>query len=247
MGRVCSLVCLMLVVGAEGAAQGQGMWRPTPAPEVTAAGERWLLDREPIFYAGDFYYPDGPTVFFNGTVMAPVGFHRGIPLYEDTSEMQFTVIYVPVGDRLMKPYTRRRGSLAPIPRLEEPTDEIDPFDQVLRSEAARLVDVLVDAIGTLGAVGTTGDSSTTTMERADRPDLSRSSAVPRSGRFRADIWIEWQGARWYASGPAVQYEPAAFVQVGTHYDLPIYQSTRGGEELFVTMVPGGPVAPFRKR
>jgi hypothetical protein len=237
MGRVLPLAGFMLVssvafaifenrgIAVEAAAQGQGTWRPMPAPQVTAAGEPWLLNREPIFYAGEFYYPAGPTVFFDGRVMAPVGFHRGVPLYENTSEIPFTVIYVPVGDNLMRPYARRRDSLAPTPNPDEvPLDDAPLLDTV--------------PVGTAGV-----DAATQPI-----PGLEE-SAVPaaRTGRSRADVWIEWQGSRWYLSGPAVPFEPAAFVQVGTYHGLPLYKSTRGGEELFVTMVPEGPLAPFKKR
>jgi hypothetical protein len=156
--------------------------------------------------------------------MAPVGFHRGVPLYENTSEIPFTVIYVPVGDNLMRPYVRRRDSLAPMPNPDEVLlDEVPSVDTV--------------------PVGTTGVDATPPALADDQP----SAPVARTGRSRVDVWIEWQGSRWYVSGPAVPFEPDAFVQIGAYHGLPLYKSTRGGDELFVTIVPGGPLARFRIR
>ena len=184
---------------------------------MTAASEEWLLSREPIFYAGELYYPEGPTVFFNGQVMDQVGFYRGIPLYEITSQIPFTVIYVPVGDNLMRPYQRRRDLLAPARQPEA---------------------VEVPAATPLGTAGATQTAV---------PDVTLSAPAARSDRARADVWIEWNGARWYVAGPAVRYDADRFTQVGTYFKLPVYRVKDGGDELFVTMVSGGPITPFRTR
>jgi hypothetical protein len=61
------------------------------------------------------------------------------------------------------------------------------------------------------------------------------------------VWIEYQGARWYVSGPGRPYYDNLFRQVGTYRGLLVYRHAQGGDELFVTMVAGGPVTPFKRR
>src|SRR4051794_11199520 len=81
---------------------------PTAAPAVTAAGTHWFGAGDPIFYAGNFYFPAGPSVFFDGNVMNRTGNYYGVPLYEDATLEPYSIVYVPIGGTLMRPYERRR-------------------------------------------------------------------------------------------------------------------------------------------
>src|SRR5690242_3829383 len=101
------LFALLIVIGDR--ATAQVMQLPTPAPRVTAAGSRWLANGDPICYAGDFYYPAGARVFFDGDVMARTGVYNSVPLYEDRTLEPYSIVFVPVGGRLMQPYERRRA------------------------------------------------------------------------------------------------------------------------------------------
>ena len=56
---------------------------PNPVPQVTAASADWQIRGEPVFYAGDFYYPAGATVYFDGNVMVRVGTFQSVALYVD--------------------------------------------------------------------------------------------------------------------------------------------------------------------
>ena len=56
---------------------------PTPVPQATAASADWQIRGEPVFYAGDFYYPVGATVYFDGNVMVRVGTFQSVALYVD--------------------------------------------------------------------------------------------------------------------------------------------------------------------
>src|SRR5205823_5756894 len=76
--------------------------------QVTAANASWQLAGQPIFYAGAFYYPTGPTVYFEGFVMVRTGVFEGVPLYADTTLEPFSVIYVPIGGNVMRPYEKPR-------------------------------------------------------------------------------------------------------------------------------------------
>ncbi len=85
----------------------------TPAPQVTAAGADWQAQREPIYFAGNTYYPTGPNVFFDQWVMSRTGTYKGVPLYMDSTLQPYSIIYVPIGGNLLRPYERRRdGELA---------------------------------------------------------------------------------------------------------------------------------------
>src|SRR4051812_44614487 len=69
--------------------------------------------REPIPYAGEFYYPAGAVTFFNGDQMVRTGYYNGLPLYVDATLEPYSVIYVPIGRGQVQPYERRRsGELA---------------------------------------------------------------------------------------------------------------------------------------
>ena len=68
--------CLIVALGLPKVGNAQVSYRPTPAPLVTAAGATWQINGEPLFFAGWFYYPTGPVVFFDGQLMTRVGEYR---------------------------------------------------------------------------------------------------------------------------------------------------------------------------
>src|SRR5260221_13738899 len=106
--RVLSLVLVVAVlVPILGTAQVYQL--PTPPPLVTAANAAWQINGEPVFYEGALYYPTGPTVFFDGSVMVRTGVNQGVPLYADTTLEPYSVVFVPIGGTLMRPYERRRA------------------------------------------------------------------------------------------------------------------------------------------
>jgi hypothetical protein len=101
-------VFLSVVVLIPKMSTAQVYYSPTAAPAVTAAGTHWYAAGDPIFYSGNFYYPTGPTVFFDGNVMDRTGNYYGVPLYEDATLEPYSIVYVPIGTTLMRPYERRR-------------------------------------------------------------------------------------------------------------------------------------------
>ena len=105
--------CLIVALGLPKVGNAQVAYRPTPAPLVTAASATWQINGEPLFFAGSFYHPTGPVVFFDGQLMARVGEYLTVPLYADTTLEAYSRVFVPIGGARMKPYDRRRaGSLA---------------------------------------------------------------------------------------------------------------------------------------
>ena len=90
-------------------------WMPTPEPTVTASGAAWQVAGDPVFFAGEWYDPNGATVFFNGATMIRSGTYRDVPLYVEATVDTYTVVYLPIGGRQMRTYARRLD-----PKMERP-------------------------------------------------------------------------------------------------------------------------------
>jgi hypothetical protein len=84
MRPVVLSLCLIVATLLRAIGTAQVAYRPTPAPQVTAGNAIWQIDGEPIVFARLFYYPTGPTEFFDGQLMARVGEYLTVPLYADT-------------------------------------------------------------------------------------------------------------------------------------------------------------------
>ena len=119
MRRVSASLLLTSLLVAAAPAFAQIQSRPTDAPIVTADNESWYVNREPMQFAGDLYYPAGAAVFFNGNTMVRSGHYNGVPLYTDTTIEPYSIVYVPIQRGLMQPYERPRQGAAPWPDLEK--------------------------------------------------------------------------------------------------------------------------------
>jgi hypothetical protein len=107
-GLMLGIVALLPNVG-----RAQVSLTPALPPQTTPATAAFQLRGEPVYHAGAYYYPTGPTVFFDGNVMSRVDSYEGVPIYVDATLTPYSVVYVPVGEKLMRPYERRRaGELA---------------------------------------------------------------------------------------------------------------------------------------
>ena len=100
------MLSLILSVGTASPRAGSAQVSPfeNPAPQVTAASEIWQLNSEPILVNGLVYLPTDARVFFDGHVMVPIGVYEKVPVYADATLEPFSVVYVPVGRNLMRPY-----------------------------------------------------------------------------------------------------------------------------------------------
>jgi hypothetical protein len=108
LGLMAGMAVLLPNVG-----RAQVQLTPTQPPQTSPATAAFQLRGEPVFHAGAYYYPTGPTVFFDGNVMSRVDTYKGVPIYVDATLTPYSVVYVPVGGKLMRPYERRRdGELA---------------------------------------------------------------------------------------------------------------------------------------
>lgn len=235
---------------------------PTPSPEVTATSADWQIRSEPIFHAGSFYYPAGPTVFFDGKIMVRTGVYEGIPLYADMTLEPYSVVFVPIARNGMRPYERRRegalagtvGSRAPsFPIQRGPDLSVRTQPGASQALPVRMTEpeVRPDAV----AVGTTGVGTprppqpTGTMGVRATPAQRPVANFVRRPTGNDGVWIEFEGARWFSSGRAVSFNPDRFVSTGSYRGFDVYRDTMGGgaDTIFVTIVPNGPLAPYSRR
>jgi hypothetical protein len=242
---------------------------PTPPPQVTAANASWQLRAEPIFYGGDFYYPTGPNVFFDGNVMRRTGVYQGVSLYEDGTLEPYSIVYAPVGNNLMRPYERRRaGELAgtvgsrtpsfPIERDVEASAAsgrfgIPPAGERVYRTAADVAPsqrgagslVCCACIPTTPCVPNIASGSQAEGGRPFAPTSIQSIPGPTSND---GIWVEFNGSRWSSRGSAVAFDPNQFTVAGMYRDVPVYQRRGGSDrEIFIPSVAGGLLAPFQRQ
>jgi hypothetical protein len=215
----------------------------TPPPDVSAAGAEWQISSEPIVVGGLTYFPTRGFRLFDGQVMAQTGIYERVPVYSDTTLEPYTEIYVPLGNGRMRIYERR-------PELEYPatagTDEaIAPTDRVMQGTE--------DVVGSSGMPGIRAGVIPRSFRSPTAPDRDRPhrttilTAVPHEGDTNG-VWLEYNGARWFSSGPAVLFSPERFEQVGEDRGFPVYRDKNGNaDELWVASVKDGPLAPYRRR
>ena len=235
---VCSL--------AATAALAQVNYEPTPRPRTSAVDRDWYRDGDPIPFAGDLYYPDGPTVYFNGNTMVPTGSYDGVTLYADTTLEPYSVVFVPVGDKLLRPYERVRegypmgrtgriGNRGGYPAYSTESGEDQPYPRQ-------------------GGVGGQPPPPQRDRRRSgppqrgapfeERPEELLVETV-RKPIDNLGIWVLFQGYRWEHAGDAVPLDPAKLVSVGQYYGLPVYADARTPYVIYIPLR-DNLVAPFRR-
>jgi len=160
----------------------------------------------------------------------------------------------------MKPYERRRegelagtvGSRAPSFPIQRDGDLSVRSQRVIQALAVPLPerDVIPEAVpvGTTGVDAPQPAQSVSTMDVRAVP-AQRPVAYVRRPAGNDGVWIEFEGARWFSSGPAVSFTPDRFVPTGSYRGFIVYRDTTGGraDTIFVTIVPDGPIAPYSRR
>lgn len=244
---------------------------PNPVPQVTAAGASWQINGEPVFYAGDFYYPAGSTVYFDGNVMVRVGTYRSVPIYVDATLEPYSIVYVPVGGRLMRPYERRRsGDLAgtvgsrppafPIqrdvelsaatggiglitPELPNVTEPAE-YVEAQRPAAAPAVAPSAPCIRIEVASSTPCVTATVAPPAATLPNVVQSFPAPTSN---VGVWVPFDGAQWRSAGAAVSYNADRFVPIGEYHGFPVYREKDGSpDQIYIPSVQDGPLTPYKR-
>jgi hypothetical protein len=264
--RIAQLLASLAVATLPAGILAQATLQPTPPPAVTADNETWFLTGEPIIVSGNVYYPAGATVFFNRNEMVRTGHFRGIPLYSRPSLEPYAIIYVPLAGGLMQPYERRRsgdlagtvGSTTPsFPVVSPVAQELTDFGLTgavaqaagpptgIASLAGTETPVAVDRVP-LGPMGTRSTTGTVSI----RPV---SPAPPRSARKPGavnGVFVDYNGRRWFSSGPAVALNPAQFSRIGSYRGFPVYNEVGGtGNTIFVAVAESADalLAPYTAR
>jgi len=252
IGWVFSMAVLVPAVGS-----AQVYMRPNPYPQVTAANALWQFRGDAVFHAGAFYYPSGPTVYFDGNVMMRTDTFQGVPVYEDATQTPYSVVYIPIGGNVVRPYERRReGELAgtvgsrtpsfPIQRdgevsvaavpygaTEIITPPVDQFYPVVIPEAPRPFSAGGEIAALLPA-SAPALAPTTVVRRGNAPTILQ-------------IWVPYDGARWYSAGSPVSYSADRFVEIGQYHGFPVYREKKGrSDEIYIPALPDGPLAPYKK-
>jgi len=273
--RACLLsICLCVAVLLPKTGSAQAFSVRTPPPEVTAAAADWQINSDPIVVSGLVYYPTRAFRMFDGQVMAQIAVFDRVPVYADATLEPYSVVYVPIGRDRMREYERRRdrelagttGSRAPSFPVAVATDRAprEPMPGTAAMNAQGTTGVVVTgesgaaaAPSSSGAVGTSG-ASVSTMPAAAigatfSPDRGRTrrpliESIPAPSPTNNGVWLEFNGARWYLDGPAATFTPDRFEPVGEYRGFAVYRDKRSTKnEIWISVVKDGPVAPYAKR
>jgi hypothetical protein len=253
------VVCLLGVFCASQAA-AQATYQPTPPPTATAENLPWYQAGEPVIFNGSIYYPAGPQVHFQTYEMVRSGYYRGIQLYSKTTIEQYSIVFVPLAGGLMQPYERRRsGDLAgtvgstapsfPTTRSFETSPDYAPTLQAqapptLGSSAppppAEPVPVAMTAPAPPPTVvGTAGRA----------PARVRMETIPRPTGTNG-IYIDFDGARWYSAGTALEFDPTTMKPVGQYRGFTVFAQGSGENSTIyvpVTSEAGSLVATYARK
>ncbi|MGH8637665.1 MAG: hypothetical protein ACREUZ_11090, partial [Burkholderiales bacterium] len=186
--------------------------------------------------------------------------------YVRTTQEPGSVIYVPLPCGLMRPYERRRtgdlagtvGSSAPgFPVALRPVEPVAGIVQAPR-------DVLADQpVGTSGfimsgstaataaaapaLVGTSGTSAATLPPAPAVPVGPLETARRPVGINR--VFLQYDNARWFAAGPAVEFSQERFTRIGEYRGFPVYAEGGRTDTIYVPLLEGGPglLTPYTMR
>ena len=233
-----AVIATVFLIHNSGAAQV--MSRPTPEPLVTAENTSWYLSGDPITFAGSIYYPTGPNVYFNPYEMVRTGDFNGIPLYSRTTIEPYSIVYVPLPGRIMKPYERRRaGDIAgttgsTVPSFPvAPTAEPEELSAV--GQAAAPPTHYAPTLGTYqptpvdATAAATEPGSTTGVAPYWGPLVSARKPQGLDG-----IFVEYSDRRWFVSGPAVELD-SSFTQAGEYHGFPVYRREADADTIYVAV------------
>jgi len=247
-----ALITILAAVALPPTVAAQMTLRPTPFPIVTAENERWYLAGDPITSDGNIYYPTGAQVYFNPYEMVRTGYYRGIPLYSKTTLEPYSVVFVPIAGGLLQPYERRRDG-----EVAGTVGSTAPSFPVAR-----------DIEGTSGWYQAQGPP--TSLSGARLPPMAdevappyenvppRVIVVPEWGAFRTAkkpeglnaFFVEYQGRRWFSSGPVVPFDESSFSRTGEYHGFAVYSAKgKSPDTIYVAVTddPKGMLTPYAAR
>lgn len=218
--------------------------QPAPRPLVTAEAEGWYAAGEPITFAGTFYYRAGAQVHFDGNTMVRSGFYLGIPLYTRTTEEPYSRVFVPIAGGLMQPYERRRagevagttGSSTPEYPVVLPSEERGEAAVGLAGIAQAAAPPAMAPYANLPATAPRanailpapiGIAGTPVLRAPAVAQARRGSPRPLRPKGLNGMYIEFDHARWFSSGPATLLEPSQFTRIGDYRGFSVYRDSSG--------------------
>jgi len=192
---------------------------------TTAAGQG-IDPNEPVVLAGASYYPSGPTVFFDGAVMVRTGSFKGVSLYVDPTKDPYNIVYVPIGNKLMRPYERRAADRA-ADTIVPPTPSAPAEAEPVAAEAVLKETPPPADYGPLPA-------------QSRRPASYAGTSRPGDNR---GIWIAFDGKIWVL-GDRQPYASRALTPNGTYHGFPVYRDPANPDQIFVSSGAGGFLARY---
>ena len=187
----------------------------------------------PVVYQARFYYPSGPTVFFDGAIMVRIGTFRGLPIYVDPTRDPINVVLVPIGGKLMRPYALTQDDIQADLVVPDPPDFPDPPEPFLEDVTyLKHFSPLMDQYA--ARFTQPGSASTTPSQSFRRGPASRG------------IWIEFHGRLWTPVGPGPERSPR-LKMIGHYFDFPVFQDAAHGDQIFMPATGGGPLIRYDRR
>lgn len=254
----CASLLAMLAMSP--GVQGQVSMRTPAPPEATAENLDWFQSGDPILHAGGVYYKTGARVHFNRNEMVPSGWFGSVAIYVRPTEERNSVVYVPLAGGMMQPYERRRsgdlagtvGSSAPgfpvVLAAQEsagqgpvrgfatvPPGSVETFDLPAAAGPAA-PRVTPEAVGTAGTAPA-APARPSPLQSARRP-------VGLNG-----VYLEFEGARFFADGAAVELTPDRFTRIGDYRGFPVYEAPGQRGVIYVSLSTGAPglLTPYKRR
>jgi hypothetical protein len=218
----------------------------TPPPDVSATAAEWQINSDPIVVGGLTYYPTRGFRLFDGQVMAQTGLFEGVPVYSDLTIEPYSELYVPLSSGRMRVYERRRErELAGTTGSHTPSFPVDSPSMPPPRERIVMGDTAV-ATGGSRVPRAVSDSDNSVLTAQPRP--RHTVITPVQNGVTNGVWLQFDGGRWYSSGPAVSFSPDRFEPVGEYRGFPVYRDKAANSgEIWVSVVKDGPLAPYRKR
>jgi hypothetical protein len=270
-GPVRLVISLAIGLSSVRGAAAQATLLTTPPPSATAEAAEWYRAGEPVMFAGNFYYRAGAQLHFNGNEMVRTGTYDGVPLYSRTTIEPYSLLYVPLAGGMMQPYERRRdgqlagtvgsytpsfpvatsrdllmGTAAAVPMAEAPAPPMLERPETLPWDGRT-----VPASPAFVKMSTASDSLARmdTPDRVTRPSIPARPPLVRRADAQNGVFVEFDGARWFSSGPPVALDLARFTRVGELRGFPAYAARDGDPSTIYMQVGRGidVVAPYTRR
>ncbi len=231
------------------AAVAQVNYQPTSPPDTSATDRAWYRSGDPIPFAGDLYYQTGPTIYFNGDTMVPTGTYDGVTLYADTTLEPYSLVYVPIGGNLLRPYERlRAGNLAGTTGSRMPTFPVQ-ISRYPRSVPRASAEAEQQPQGRRQRAARRPEPRTPPAESAagpeERPQGGLLVETVRRPNDNAGMWVLFQGFRWQHAGDATMLDSTRLSRVGDYHGLPVYADARTPYIIYIPLR-DDLVAPFRR-